>query len=328
MKRIIMIALICAMVYGAVFAAASRDEGVENFPNKPVTAMVAWAPGGGGDLVFRALAEAFPKYANGQPMVIVNKGEAAGVPGIMDFMQNAKPDGYDVMHWNAAHVIKTHMDPVPFEGTSFRAVCQVVVANNYLVVPANAKWQNIQEFVADAKANPNQITMGNAGAGGGNHLSALIFEKMIGAQFRHVPFAGGGPAMTGLMTGDVQSTMGIPPEGAPNVQAGQLRILATFGDRRNDAFPTIPTGIEAGVNFAMDQWRGVVVPRTTPDAIVLKLQEIFRKCVEDATFVQRMEALGATPVFKDAKAYGDQVAQDDKMYETIIRDNRLGNRYK
>ena len=250
MKRIIVIALLCAMVAGAAFAAGGQAGGAanaDNFPSRPVTAMMAWAAGGGGDMVFRALAEVFPKYANGQPMIIVNKGEAAGVPGIMDFKQNAKPDGYDIMHWNAAHVIKTHMDPVPFTGTEFPAVCQVVLSNNFLAVPADSKWRTIQDYVADAKANPGQISIGNAGAGGGNHFGAILFEQAAGIQLKHIPFAGGGPAVTGVLTGDCQSVMANPPEGAPNVQAGQLRVLATFGDKRADAFPGVPTGKEVGI---------------------------------------------------------------------------------
>ena len=329
MKKIFVIALLCAMVAGAAFAAGGSQQGAaDNFPSKPVTAMVAWAPGGGGDLVFRALAEVFPKYANGQPLVIVNKGEAAGVPGIMDFKQNATKDGYWVMHWNPAHVIKTHMDPVPFIGTEFVAVCQVVATNNFLTAPANGKWKTLQEYIADAKANPGQISIGNAGAGGGNHLSALLFERAAGIQLKHIPFAGGGPAITGLLTGDCQSVMANPPEGASNIDAGQLIVLASFGDKRNAAFPNAPTGKEVGVNFALDGWRGVVAPAGTPDAIVLKLQNIFKQCVEDKTFIQRMESMGTIPAYEDAKTYGAKVISDDKLYEGIIKDNKLGNRYK
>jgi tripartite-type tricarboxylate transporter receptor subunit TctC len=332
MKKFFVIALLCAMVTGAAFAAGGAQQGqaaaADNYPSKPVTAMVAWAPGGGGDLVFRALAEVFPKYSNGQPMVIVNKGEAAGVPGIMDFKQNAKPEGYDIMHWNPAHVIKTHMDPVPFTGSEFPAVCQIVLSNNFLAVKTEAKWQTLQEYIADAKANPGQISVGNAGAGGGNHFGALMFEKIAGIQLKHIPFSGGGPAITGLLTGDCQSTMANPPEGAPNVLAGQLRVLASFGDKRNAAFPNVPTGKELGVDFSLNHWRGVVTVAGTPPAIIEKLQNILKKCIEDPVFVQRMESLGSVPAYTDAKTYGAQIAADDKLYEGIIKENKMGNRYK
>ena len=330
MKKIIVIALMCAMVSGAAFAAGGQSGGAasaDNYPSKPVTAMVAWAPGGGGELVFRALAEVFQKHT-GQPIVIVNKGEAAGVPGIMDFKQNAKPDGYDIMHWNAAHVIKTHMDPVPFTGTEFTAVCQVVLSNNFLAVKSDSKWKTLADYIADAKANPGQISIGNAGAGGGNHFGAILFEKAAGIQLKHIPFAGGGPAVTGTLTGDCQSVMANPPEGASQVQAGQLRVLALFGDKRSDAFPGVSTGKELGVNFSMSHWRGVVAPAGLPAPILAKMEKIFKQCIEDPVFVKRMDSLGSTPAFTDGKTYAQIVANDDKMYEAIIKENKMGNRYK
>ena len=328
MKKIIVIALLCAMVCGAAFARGAQDAEIDNFPNKPVRVLVTWAPGGGADLVMRATAEVFPKYANGQPLVVENKPEAAGVPGTVDFMRNGTTDGYYVMQWNSASVIKTHMDPVPFTANEFESICQLVISNCFLAVPANAKWQTLQDYIADAKANPGQISIGNAGAGGGNHLVALIFEKVAGLQLKHIPFAGGGPAITGLMTGDCLSTMSNPPDGGPNIQAGQVRVLATFGDKRNPAFQNVPTGKERGIDCSLDHWRGVVALKGTPQPIVLKLQNIFKQCVEDPLFIQRMAALGGTPAYTDAKTFAAQVIADDKMYETIIKDSKLGNRYK
>ena len=331
MKRLIVIALMCAMVSGAAFAGGGSQSGksaADNFPSKPVTAMVAWAAGGGADLVFRALAEVFPKYANGQPLVIENKGEAAGVPGIMDFKQNAAPDGYRVMHWNIAHVIKTHWDNVPFTSTEFVPICNVVVASEYLNVAANAKWQTLQDLINDAKANPGQISMGNAGIGGGNHLAAVLFEQAAGVQFKHIPFSGGGPSVTGLLTGDCQTTMNVAPEGIPQAQAGQVKILAVFADKRFDEFPNVPTSKEAGLNFVYEQWRGVVAPKGTPDAIALKLQNIFKQCVEDPVYIQRMKSMSALAAYMDAKSFGDLVVSEDKRIEQVIKSAKLGNRYK
>ena len=328
MKKLIAVALLCAVVAGGAFARGARDQeyaDIMDFPSRPVTAMVAWAAGGGADMVFRAMAEVFPRYANGQPLLIVNRGEAAGVPGIMDFRMNASADGYNVMQWNAAHVIRTHMDTAPFTGTEFVSICQIVIANNYLLVPADAPWQTLQEFIADARANPGQITVGNAGTGGGNHFAALILEREEGIQFRHVPFAGGGPAVTGLLTGDVMATMAVPPEGAANIAAGQLRILGLFGNERMGAFPDVPTGIEQGVNFAMDHWRGIVAPVGIPEDRRQRLEDIFRQVVTSPEFAQRMEAMGAIPAFTDGRTFAAQVEADDRMFLEIIRANRMGN---
>jgi tripartite-type tricarboxylate transporter receptor subunit TctC len=326
MKKIIALVLMCVMVSGVLFARGSSEE-TEKFPTKPVNAMVAWAAGGGADLVFRALAAVFPKYANGQPLVITNSGGAAGVPGITQFSKEA-PDGYWIMHWNVAHIIKTHMDTVPFTATSFVPVVKVVEANNYLNVRADAPWKNLQDFIAEAKKNPGKVSMGNAGPGGGNHMAALLFERAAGIELLHVPFTGGGPSVTGLMSGQCDSAMNVAPEGISNAQAGQLRILGVFGEKRFDSFPNVPTAKEQGVNLVLNQWRGIVVPAGTPDDIVQKLHDIFKQCIEDPEFTAKMKELNATPAYANAKDYGALIAADDKAYETIIKNNKMGNRYK
>jgi tripartite-type tricarboxylate transporter receptor subunit TctC len=326
MKKIVTVTLMCLMISGLVFARGASEE-AEKFPSKPVQAMVAWAAGGGADLVFRSLAVVFPKYANGQPLVIINSGGAAGVPGITQFMKEA-PDGYWIMHWNTAHVIKTHMDEVPFTGTSFVPVIKVVEANNYLNVRADAPWKGLQDFIAEAKAKPGKVSIGNAGAGGGNHMAALLFEKAAGIELLHVPFTGGGPSVTGLMSGQCDSAMNVAPEGIANAQAGQLRILAVFGDKRFDTFPNVPTGKEAGVNLVLNQWRGIVAPPGTPDNIVTALHDIFKKCIEDPEFIAKMKELNAIPAYASAKDFGVLVAAEDKRYEELIKTNKMGNRYK
>ena len=329
MKRIIAVVLMCVLASGAVFAGGgSEAAGADKFPEKPVNAMVAWAAGGGADITFRALAEVFPKYANGQPLVITNKGEAAGVPGIVDFMQNASKDGYWVMHWNIAHSIKTHWDNVPFAVTDFVPICQVLASSQYLYVRADAKWHTLQEFLADAKANPGQISMGNAGTGGGHHLSAVLLEQAAGVQFKHIPFAGGGPAVTGTLTGDCQVATLTAPEGISQALAGQARLIAIFGEKRFDEFPNVPTSKEAGLDFTYSQWRGAVAPKGTPDAIVQKLEKIFRQCAEDPQYIQRMKSLSAIPVYGDAKAFSNLLMAEDKRLGDVIRTAKIGNRYK
>jgi tripartite-type tricarboxylate transporter receptor subunit TctC len=325
MKKALLILMVVALGCSMAFAQAAAEE--KDFPSKTVTAVVGWNAGGGADIVFRALAEVFPKYANGQTMVIKNEGAAAGVPAITNFKNSTAADGYTIMHWNVAHLIKTHMTNVPFTATEFVPVCQVVASFNYLVVNADAKWNTLDEFLADAKANPESILMGNAGAGGGNHMAALLFEQATGTKYVHVPFSGGGPAITGLMSGDCDAVMANAPEGIANVQGGQLKVLAVFSQNRLEAIPDAPTGLESGVDLVLEQWRGVVVPQGTPEAVVAKLESIFKQCVEDPVYIEKMKALGSVPVFKTGAEFGAMVAADDKRYEQIIKDGGFGDRY-
>ncbi len=326
MKRTVFTVLFCLVCASLVFAGGGTEK-KSAFPDKPVEAVVAWAAGGGADLVFRALGAVFPKYANGQPLVIKNVPGAAGVPGITEFMK-AKPDGYSVMHWNVAHVIKTHMSNVPFTATTFTPVIQLVVASNYINVRPDAKWKTLSDLIADAKANPGKISMGNAGPGGGNHMAALLLEDKTGASFLHVPFQGGGPSVTGLLSGQVETAMNIAPEGISNAQAGQLRILAVFGEKRFDTFPNVPTAKEQGVDLVLDQWRGVVAPPNTPPEIVAQLHDIFKKCMEDPEFIKKMQELNAIPAYKNGKEFGEIVASEDVRYEKLIKAKKFGDRYK
>ena len=331
MKKFIGIALFCAIAASAAFAAGGTDSqaAVERYPNRPIVATVAWPAGTAADLVFRAIAEVFPKYANGQPFVIDNKPDAAGgVAGVVDFMRNAAPDGYRVLQWMIAHVIKSHWDDVPFTGTSFEPVAQVVSSYNYLSVAADSRWQTLQDFVAEARANPGQISVGNAGPGGGNHMAAVMLEHGAGVQFRHVPFQGGNVSITGLLTGDCQGSMNIAPEGISQALAGQIRILATLSPSRFSDFPNVPTAREAGVDTVFEQWRGVVVPKGTPPAIVQRLQEIIRQCVEDPAYIERMQSMNAQAVFTDARAFGQYIDSENSRIENVLRTSRLGNRYR
>lgn len=324
MKKTLAFLMILVLVTGALFAQA-KTESIDDFPSKPVTAVVGWAAGGGADIVFRALAEVFPKYANGQPLIIKNEGAAAGVPAITEF-KKADPDGYTLMHWNVAHLIKTHMNKVPFTATEFDSVLQVVASYNYLVVNADAKWNTLDEFLADARRSPEGISMGNAGSGGGNHMAALLFEEATGTSYVHVPFSGGGPAITGLMSGQCDAVMANAPEGISNVQAGQLKILAVFSDDPIDSIPA-KTGLQQNVDLVLEQWRGVVAPSGTSPEILKKLENIFKQCVEDPLYVAKMHELGSIPVFKTGPDFAKLVEFDDQRYEKIIRDGGFGDKY-
>ena len=298
----------------------------QTFPTKPIEATIAWAAGGGADLVFRAMAAVFPKYANGQPLIIKNVPGAAGVPGIAEFMR-AKPDGYSILHWNTAHVVKTHMSKVPFTATTFTPIIRLVTAYNYLNVKADAPWKTLGEFLAEAKKNPGNVSVGNAGPGGGNHMAALLLEDAAKVKFLHVPFQGGGPSVIGLMSGQTQAAMNIAPEGISNVQAGQLRILAVFGDKRLENFPNVPTGIEQGVRLSLDQWRGAVAPPNTPPNIVAALHDILKKVIQDPEFVSKMKELSTEVSYADGRTFGEDIKAEDKRYEILCQEQKLGERY-
>lgn len=316
MKKALTIMLVVALSMASMFAQGAQEA---TYPSKTVEATVGWSAGGGGDIVFRALAEVFPKYGNGQTMVIKNVPGASGVTGAIEFL-DASTDGYSIMHWNNATMAKTHLSSTPITGAdSFKTVCQVVSSYNYIVVRADSKYQTLGDLMADVKANPGKITCGNAGAQGGNHLAALLFEQATGLKFVHVPYSGGGPAITGLLSGEVDCVMANAPEGIPNVENGQLRILAVFSENRYTSFPEVPTAKESGVDCVLPQWRTVVVPIDTPDATVEKLAAILKQCTEDKTFIDKMTSLSVEVTYKDPTAATAFIKSEDARFAELAK---------
>jgi tripartite-type tricarboxylate transporter receptor subunit TctC len=299
----------------------------EGFPEKPVEAIVPWAPGGGGDLVFRALAIVFPKYANGQPLLIKNIPGAAGVPGIIEFMK-AKGDGYTVAHWNAAQTIKTHMTKTPYAATQFKGVANIVNDTFYHLVNADSPFKTLTDMIAWGKANPGKLTVGNAGTGGGSHLAEVLFEEKAGFIGTAVPFQGGGPLVTGILSNQVQVGSCTIPEGASNIKAGQLRILAIYSPERHPFYPDVPTGREQGVDMVFSAYRGIVAPSDTPPETLKALQDIFEKVIKDPDFVKQITDMGSNAAFLTGAEYDRTIATDDQDFMKVIKELKMGDLYK
>jgi tripartite-type tricarboxylate transporter receptor subunit TctC len=143
-----------------------------------------------------------------------------------------------------------------------------------------------------------------------------------------VPFQGGGPAALGVLNGQVDCGMNIPPEGLTNIEAGQLRVLGVMANERFPQFPDVPTVREQGVDTSYSQWRGVVVHKDVPKEIVQRIHDIFKQCLEDEEFKKKMFEMSVTIAYANGEDYGKEIEQDDKNYEQVIKANKLGDRYK
>ncbi len=317
MKKVIAV-LFALLMVASVFANGAKESS-SAYPTKTVEATVGWSAGGGGDIVFRALAQVFPKYANGQTMIIKNVPGASGITGAIEFM-DASNDGYSIMHWNNASLNATHLTNTPVTGAdTFTPVSQIVASYNYLVVPANSPYKTLGDFVAAVKANPGKITIGNAGVNGGNHMAAILFENAIGGNVNHVAYSGGGPAINGALAGEVDAVMANAPEGIVNVENGQLKILAVFADERYSSFPEVPTAKEAGVDLVLPQWRVVVCPPNTPANVVNQLAAIIEKAVADPEFIKQMESQSVEVVYKNPADTAKFLKEQDKIYADLIK---------
>ena len=254
-KRIFGILFVLSLIVAIPIHAA-------DFPTKEVQIIIPWAAGGATDLIFRALAATTGKYL-GKAVVVVNRPGGGGAVGYTEAAQ-AKPDGYTLVSAITPLTILPHQVTTAFTYKNFDAIINVVDDPSMFLVRSDAPWKSLKEFLDYAKKNPDMITVGNSGAGGGVHLVALAFERAAGVKFNHIPFSGGGPSVTALLGGHINAVSVSPPEGIEHVKAGKLKIIALFAEKRFEMFPDVPTVKEQGIDFVMGMWRGLVAPKGTP----------------------------------------------------------------
>src|SRR5512136_181701 len=289
-----------------------------DFPTKEVQIIIPWAAGGATDLIFRALAATTGKYF-GKAVVVVNRPGGAGAVGYTEAAQ-AKPDGYTLVSAITPLTILPHQVKTAFTYKSFEPVINVVRDPGMFLVRSDAAWKSLTEFVDYAKKNPDMITVGNSGAGGGVHLIALAFEKTAGVKFNHIPFAGGGPSVTALLGGHINAVSVSPPEGIAQVQAKKLKIIALFANRRLEMFPDVPTVKEQGIDFAMGMWRGLGAPKGTPPDVIKKLHDAFKQGMEDSVLKKNAKDMVVNLSYLWPKAFRKLMSQDDEFYSKLVKE--------
>lgn len=288
------------------------------FPTKEVQIIIPWSAGGATDLIFRALAATTGKYL-GKAVIIINKPGGGGAVGYTEGMQ-AKPDGYTLTAAVTPLTILPHNVSTAFTYKSFEPILNVVSDPSMFLVRSEATWKNLKEFLDYAKANPGIITVGNSGAGGGVHLVALAFEKAAGVKFNHIPFAGGGPSVTALLGGHVSAVSVSPPEGVSHVQAGKLRIIALFAERRLELFPDAPTVKEQGIDFVMGMWRGLIAPKGTPPDVIKKLHDAFKQGMDDPVFQKNAKDMAVNLHYLGSEVFGKLMENDDEFYGKLVKE--------
>lgn len=291
-----------------------------DFPTKEVQVIIPWAAGGATDLIFRALAATSGKYL-GQAVVVINRPGGAGAVGYTEGAQ-APPDGYTLTAAVTPLAILPHQVKTSFTYKSFEPIINFVSDPSMFLARSDAPWKTLKEFLEYAKKNPNMITVGNSGAGGGVHLVALAFEKAAGVQFNHIPFSGGGPSVTALLGGHINAVSVSPPEGITHVSAGKLKIIALFADKRLEMFPNVPTVKEQGINFSMGMWRGLVAPKGTPAEVIKKLHDAFRKGMDDPVFKKNAADMSVNLHYLSPEAFGKLIASDHLFFEGLVKETK------
>jgi tripartite-type tricarboxylate transporter receptor subunit TctC len=295
------------------------------WPAKPVTLVVPFAAGGGTDIGARILAQRLTQTW-GQAVVIDNKGGAGGNVGL-EAVSRARPDGYTLLIGNVG---TQSINPTLYKklnynpDTSFVPVGQFAELPFVLAVTPSLPVKNVKELVAMGKAQPEKLTYASSGNGGSPHLSAETFKIATGTQILHVPYKGGGAAMTDLMAGNVDMIFASVLETSGFIKAGKLKALAITSKSRVSAMPDVPTLHESGVSGAESgSWIGLLAPAGTPREIVDKISDGLRQALAAPEIQQQLLAQGAVAKGGTPADFAQLIAADRKRYARIIIDNKL-----
>ncbi|MEO8410475.1 MAG: tripartite tricarboxylate transporter substrate binding protein [Propionivibrio sp.] len=295
-----------------------------DFPNKPIEIIVPSSAGGGTDMLSRALANT-AKDIFGQPVVVVNKPGGSGVIGFTAG-QTAKPDGYTVTMFFAEIVIVPHLGLAQTDHKLFEPIMRVNMDPAAITVQADAPWNTLQEFIDYAKANPGKLRVANSGPGSIWQLAAARMEDKFGLKFNQVPYSGAAPGVTALLSGAVDAAAFSPAEVGSQVMAGKLKMLGIMSDKREKAYPDVPTFKEQGVDIVIGTWRGLGVPKGTPADVKKILHDGFKKAMEDPVFVDQMEKAGLGLGYMDAADFAKFQDEEFAVYKGLV--DKLGLKAK
>jgi tripartite-type tricarboxylate transporter receptor subunit TctC len=247
---------------------------------------------------------------------------AASVTGINHF-RTTRPDGYTLLHFGMASTVRAARGGVPFRATDFAPIANQVMDPNYLLVRADSPFRTIGDLLDAAITRP--VTIANAGIGGGHHTAALLFQEFTGVRVTHVPYEGGGPAVVGLLAGHVDASMNVPVEGLSHVDAGTLRILAIFSDRRSGVFPNVLTAKEQHVDLSVTQWRGVVTHKEVPEVIRTRLMDIFEQIANDPDYQARLRGLRFGFKHIEGEEFGRLIESEAVRFRRLMEKHGLVN---
>jgi len=301
--------------------APSPVEAQDAWPNRSMTFVVPYAPGGYTDLVARLTAR-YVEKALGKPVVIDNRAGAGGIVGTQ-VVASAAPDGYTFCVCSIGAIsIAPFAQKIGYDPMQELAPVGIVSSIVQLViVKKDLPVKTMAELVSYAKANPGKLNYGSSGAGGLTHYSVELFQARTGTKAVHIPFKGGSLATAAVMSGEVDFAFANMTDGLPQVEGGTVRGLAVTSLERSIYFPNLPSVHEAVVpNFIAESWNGVMAPAKTPEPIIRKLSEVFIKMADDPEVKETMRKAGANTVKTTPAQFRAQIEQEMEQWKPLIKE--------
>lgn len=316
---------LAAALAALAWIGAAQVSAQEVYPNRPITVVVPFPPGGIADLSARPLATAMEKVLK-QPIVIANKAGAAGAVG-MQSAAIAKPDGYTLLVALVSISTIPEVDALfgrtpAYTRDQFVGIARLNADPPMLVVNASRPWKTLKELASDPKAKTAEIVYSSSGVYGASHVPMEMLLQSTGMRLRHLPTTGGAPAMTAVL-GDHAAMWASPPAlAAPHLEAGKIRALATFGAKRLADFPDVPTLKELGFDVEYYLWAGLFAPRQTPPDVVRTLRTAVAKSVEDPEFKAAMAKVKTPIAYQDSEEFKAWWDNDARVLAEAIK--RIG----
>ncbi|MDS1141848.1 tripartite tricarboxylate transporter substrate binding protein [Pusillimonas sp. SM2304] len=303
-------------------AFASTASAQSTYPNRPITIVVPFSPGGGTDAMARAVGARLQAQMH-TPVVVDNRPGAGGTIGAA-FAASSAPDGYTLLilnlvpHTSSKGLYKN----LPFDPVKSFSALGLVGDTPYVVaVNPNVKAKTLQEFVALAKEEPNSLNYGSSGVGGVSHLSTELFLSSADIQLTHVPYKGDGPVVTDLIGGQIDVTFGNVLALLPHIRAGKLRALAVTGDARSSTMPDVPTVKESGYpDYVVVGQFGFAVPAGTPDAVIERLNHELVQAVKSPEIEETFSQQGVTSRSSTPAEMQEMMVGEQKKWMKIVKD--------
>ena len=293
--------LLQVVIVSSALLVGAQAAYAQSYPARPIRIICPYVAGGGSDFVARTIAQKLTETI-GQSVVVDNR-PGGGTNIGAELVARATPDGYTIFLGGTPTTVNvTLYKKLPFDVIAdFAPITLTTTAPNLLVVHPSLPVRTVKELIALAKSRPGQLTYGSAGIASSNHLSGALFKTMAGVDIVHVPYKGGGAAVTDLLAGNISMYFSTTPSSMPHVRTGRLRALAVTSAKRSDIVPNIPTMAEAALpGFEMSAWHALLAPGATPAPVVKRLaDEVVRALrqpdVKERLAAQGVDAVGTTP---------------------------------
>jgi tripartite-type tricarboxylate transporter receptor subunit TctC len=291
------------------------------YPEKTISLVVPWAAGGSTDILARLLAQHMTQSL-GQSVIVENRSGASGNIGSA-YVARAKPDGYTLLVGSmSTHTMNQALyATMPFDGVKdFTPIAELALVTNTMVINPQVPVNNVAEFIAYAKAHPNQIAFASAGAGSTNHLSAALFQKATGVEMVHVPYRGGAPAVLDTVAGRTQLLFSAGTQTLPHVNSGKLKLLAVTEDKRSPLLPNVPTVAETVPGYELAVWYGAFGPAGMDPAIVQKLNQEINRILALPEVRKQMGDIGVQVLQTTPAEFAQTLQRDADKYGKLVRE--------